>query len=493
MRRLVSGAARLTPSFTRTSNSPVASAQRRSPDLADKETAIHPCALIEIKPPCSRLLRRAFGSCACDLGDGWFVGSPFGIGVHMLDHRDCVQIERQFGSPFYLLNRQEFIDNFRRFEQAFRSRHNRVRIGYSYKTNFLPYLCRLVRDLGGYAEVVSRLEYDLALYIGQDPAQIIFNGPIKSYEDVELALRNGSLVQLDNQYEIDKVLEFVRRQPGVPVRVGLRVNMDLTDDEGTSHIQDGLGVSRFGFPTETLEEAASRLRSVGVALSSLHGHASSSTRQPWIFERITRTLCQSAEALGPESIEEINIGGGFFGKLPPGFGPPDAPSFDDYAEAVVGALHESPWARRRRPWLVLEPGVALVANTLSFITRVWDVKEVQGRRFAIVDGSVFHSKPSQHKKPQPFCIIAPAGAAREEKLWSVTGSTCMEKDRLLDDVQAALAPGDYVRIDNVGAYTIVMSPTFIHPAPAIVVHEEDGFRPVRVRQSFEHAFANYRP
>ena len=50
---------------------------------------------------------------------------------------------------------------------------------------------------------------------------------------------------------------------------------------------------------------------------------------------------------------------------------------------------------------------------------------------------------------------------------------------------------DYVRIDNVGAYTIVMSPTFIHPAPAIVLGEADGFRAVRRRQSFEQAFANY--
>jgi hypothetical protein len=49
-----------------------------------------------------------------------------------------------------------------------------------------------------------------------------------------------------------------------------------------------------------------------------------------------------------------------------------------------------------------------------------------------------------------------------------------------------------VRIDSVGAYTIVMSPTFIHPAPAIVAPEAGGFRALRTKQSFEQVFANYR-
>ena len=46
--------------------------------------------------------------------------------------------------------------------------------------------------------MVSRLEYDLALKIGQPPDKIIFNGPVKQYEDIELALNNGSIVNLDS-------------------------------------------------------------------------------------------------------------------------------------------------------------------------------------------------------------------------------------------------------------------------------------------------------
>ena len=52
-------------------------------------------------------------------------------------------------------------------------------IGYSYKTNYLPSLIKEMSNLGAYAEVVSRLEYDLALKIGVKPNKIIFNGPLK--------------------------------------------------------------------------------------------------------------------------------------------------------------------------------------------------------------------------------------------------------------------------------------------------------------------------
>ena len=409
----------------------------------------------------------------------------------MITHAECRDIERRFGSPFYWCDGAAFVANYRRFETAFTSRHAPVRMSYSYKTNYLPFLCRLVRDLNGYAEVVSRLEYDLALRIGQDPAKIIFNGPVKSVEDLELALSRGATVNLDASYELDHVLAFARRHPERRPRIGLRVNMPLIDAAGVSHVQEGLARGRFGFPAQALPEVFARLQEAQVPVSALHGHMSSSSREAWIFEHIATTLCQLAQAHAPETIDEINVGGGFFSPLPAGFGPRDAPSYEDYAEAIIRALRGNAWARARRPTLTLEPGMGLVANVLSFITRVLDIKQLGDAVIAVVDGNVFHTRPSGHKKPQPFQVIRAGNGSGPARVLSVCGSTCMEKDYLLTSVACALAPGDYVRIDNVGAYTIVMSPTFIHPAPAIVTRENQEFIPLRMRQTFEQAFACY--
>ena len=108
-----------------------------------------------------------------------------------------------YGSPFYILDHQIFRDNYHRISAAFRQHYDKLIIGYSYKTNYIPYLCQIIKAEGGYAEVVSRMEYELALKIGHDPQKIIFNGPVKLYEDIEWALHNESMINLDSWYEID--------------------------------------------------------------------------------------------------------------------------------------------------------------------------------------------------------------------------------------------------------------------------------------------------
>jgi diaminopimelate decarboxylase len=67
----------------------------------------------------------------------------------------------------------------------------------------------------------------------------------------------------------------------------------------------------------------------------------------------------------------------------------------------------------------------------------------------------------------------------------------MEKDYLLRDIASDLARGDFLRIDNVGAYSVVMSPPFIHPAPAIVTWERGRLLALRRRETFDHLFENY--
>jgi diaminopimelate decarboxylase len=405
---------------------------------------------------------------------------------------ECEAIAREHGSPFYVLDGDAFEANFRALERAFLARWPRVRIGYSYKTNYVPALLRRARRLGAHAEVVSRLEYDLALRVGHRPETILFNGPVKSREDVEEALAAGARVNLDSWYELDHVRSFVERHPRRPARVGLRVNMTLDDLEGASHVQEGLEIGRFGFPPEAVPDVVGTLAGLGVRVSALHGHASSRSRGAWIHERIAATLCQLAEALLPGQVEELDVGGGFYGPMPPALAPPGAPSFDDYASAVAGALERGAWARARRPLLVLEPGVALAADALSFVTRVLDLKFIRGRTLAVVDGSALHVKPSLHPKNQPHRVIAREGAPRGgARRLGVTGSTCMEKDWLLRDVEVDLAPGDFLRIDHVGAYSVVMSPPFIHAAPAIVTRGGGRFTAVRRRQSFDHLFENY--
>ena len=114
--------------------------------------------------------------------------------------------------------------------EVFSSRYQNFIIGYSYKTNYLPILLKEISKLGGYAEVVSRIEYDLALKIGVDPKKIIFNGPLKSQDDIAVALKEGSIINLDSFYEIEMVKEYIVKNNSKYYKVGLRVNFDMNID-----------------------------------------------------------------------------------------------------------------------------------------------------------------------------------------------------------------------------------------------------------------------
>ena len=80
-------------------------------------------------------------------------------------------------SPFYIFDEQGFIDNYKHIENTFKAVYPNYRISYSYKTNYTPFVCQLVKSLGGYAEVVSDMEYTLARKLGYANNQIVYNGP----------------------------------------------------------------------------------------------------------------------------------------------------------------------------------------------------------------------------------------------------------------------------------------------------------------------------
>ena len=410
-----------------------------------------------------------------------------------MNHSEIQNLASQYGSPFYLIDRARFEANFDAIVKAFESRYIPLSPAYSYKTNYIPYLCRVFADKGGWAEVVSRMEYDLAIKVGCDPARIIFNGPVKRPEDIAVALSNGSVVNLDADSEIDAVFAYAAARPEKTVPIGLRVNIGLSDAAGRSHIQNSLKVGRFGFAPCDIEAVKHKLAAQrNITVVSLHGHTSTTDRSVWCFQTITQTLIDIGRRYFADTIEYLNIGGGMFGIVAPEHRWCAMPSFDDYAEAVCGALKADAWVQKRKPALVIEPGVAMVANAVSFITQVVSVKTVRDKTFVTVDGSAFNTKPTFHAINPPFEAISACGGDAAVRTFDVVGSTCMEKDVLLSAITASLPkPGDFLRIDNVGAYTVVMTPPFINPAPAIVAQERGAFRCVRRRQTLEDVFAGY--
>ena len=57
-----------------------------------------------------------------------------------------------------MLDSKQFRQNFAELKAEFSKIYPDFNIAYSYKTNYTPKLCRIVNELGGFAEVVLDME-----------------------------------------------------------------------------------------------------------------------------------------------------------------------------------------------------------------------------------------------------------------------------------------------------------------------------------------------
>lgn len=67
----------------------------------------------------------------------------------MLNYARLDQISREYGDSFYLLNSSLYEDNYCKMLDAFQKYYPNTHIAYSYKTNYIPKLCRIIQRLGG--------------------------------------------------------------------------------------------------------------------------------------------------------------------------------------------------------------------------------------------------------------------------------------------------------------------------------------------------------
>ena len=86
----------------------------------------------------------------------------------------------EFGSPLFVVNESVLRQTFRDFSRTFSTPEFPSHVAFSYKTNYLPAVCAILRNEGAWAEVVSGPEYRLARRLGHSPGPATAQGPLSS-------------------------------------------------------------------------------------------------------------------------------------------------------------------------------------------------------------------------------------------------------------------------------------------------------------------------
>lgn len=375
----------------------------------------------------------------------------------------------QLQTPFFRIREKDLLYDISLLREALTQNWGNFITGYSVKTNSLPWLLHFLRKQGFYAEVVSRLEYDLALRLGFPPEQMIYNGPIKDRKTFESVLFSGGYVNLDSNYELDWMEELSALYPNRIFKTGLRINCDIAALCPEESLISESG--RFGYCYENgkLKEAIDRLCTLpNVKISGLHLHSSTQSRTVKVFASLAKMAVQIAKEYAL-SLDYIDMGGGYFG------GRDDKPDYRDYFKEICREL--SVFFDPANTVLIAEPGVSLVSRATTFETIVIDSKTIRDQKFVVTDGSRTNLNPlvTRHVYPHHIEYCSDVVNRNIEPTQWICGATCMEYDRLFELTdEPALIPGDRIIYDTAGGYTMCLNPLFINYFPAVYVEHTDG-------------------
>lgn len=401
------------------------------------------------------------------------------------------QLSKIHGDSFFVFDEKKFKKNFQDLSNAFNAKYANTRIAYSYKTNYTPTICKIVDEMGGYAEVVSEMEYSLAKSLEVDGNRIIYNGPYKSFESIRSALIDGSIVNLDSMRDYDNLVSIASEAPQTNFDVAIRCNFILDDDK----------VSRFGFDVDGddfqyVVEGITTTKNI--RLSGLHCHFPDRDLNTYKV-RAEIMLHLSKQLFKNEPPDFLNLGGGFFGAMPEslkGTFNTRPPEFQDYADLIGDIFNEAFSNTGKLPILFIEPGTALVANTFKFYTKVISNKIIREHNIATVAGSIFNISPTARSMNLPVNILHQPdkkASTINQQTYDIAGFTCIEGDYLSKGLKGHISVGDYLVYENVGSYSIVMKPPFILPNVPILGHSDQNneFKLIKKRETADYIFQNF--
>lgn len=414
-----------------------------------------------------------------------------------LEGRDLASLTERWGSPLHVVHAEALRRNARAFLEA-DDGGEPCEVYYSYKTNPIPAVLRLLHGEGIGAEVISEYELWLAFRLGVDPSRIIYNGPVKSDASLKEAIRRRiHLINANHREEIGRIGALAQALGERPL-TGVRVS--------TSASWSG----QFGAPISTgeaLEALGEACRHPHLDTRALHVHFGAPIRSEEQLSGLLDETLDFAEAARQAfgfELDFLDLGGSLAVPTVAPLGEtekrvnmtlladltPPSPEATLGISAYVRTIRRivrDRYARleRKAPRILLEPGRAMTGNTQFLITSVQSTKAgVNTAPYAILDAGINLAQSVQSEYHQVFA--ATKMHATEKHSYRLAGPICSPGDVLYWAFSLPeLAPGDKLLIADAGAYFVPFATSFSFPQPAIVLLDGGEDRLIRRAEKFE--------
>ena len=385
---------------------------------------------------------------------------------------DVTELVNQFGSPLYILDEvglrtacQQYRDAFRRYYSA------ESQVLYASKAWNCLAVCSIVAQEGLGIDVATGGELFTALHAGADPSKIYLHGNNKSIAELELAVKSGCTIVVDNRLELQRLTQIESNRS---IRIMLRITPGL-DCHTHEYIRTGHLDSKFGFDPNQVEEVFQFISQNSiVSLVGLHAHIGSQIFELQAHRDLPGVMLQWVKKAAHYglTVSELNVGGGLgicYSESD------DPPSIDEWVRIVCESMIKACEAEDLPlPKLLCEPGRSLIGSSCITAYTIGGRKIVPGMRTYIsIDGGM-----SDNPRPityQSVCRAVVANRMSDEAKETVTiaGKHCESGDVLIKDLALPeTQPGDILVVMATGAYNYSMSSNYnrlTRPA-AVLVH-----------------------
>lgn len=417
-------------------------------------------------------------------------------GSPTLDGVGLAELLAIHGSPLHVVQADKLARNADAALAPYLSGGRGADVFSSYKTNPLAGVLSRLHDRGIGAEAISAYELWLAFELGVPPERVVYNGPAKSYDSLQLAAERGvALVNANSVADLRNMLSAAA-SVGARMSAGLRVSMP--------HMWGG----QFGIPSDSpalAQAVALGSTSHHLDLVGLHFHSGFALRDQVAVELHAHevlALCDRLHAQTGWHPRIVDLGGSLvcptvqpaersfqFASIRRGRSTP--PISIAMASSLFWKMFDQHFSAVGRPVprLLLEPGRALTGDTQFLLTTAIDVRDddMNSQRTVVIDAGAEIAEPVQSEHHD---IINLSGDGRSIIAHRIVGPDACVSDQLADRVALPrVEVGDTLAIMDSGAYFIPFSTATARPRPAVVLVDGGHAVAIRRRESDEDLLA----
>ena len=400
--------------------------------------------------------------------------------ILFFDEVNVLDFAKTNQTPFYLYSQNLITHNFMEYTQNLKTVNHLL--CYSVKANSNLSILSILSNLGSGFDIVSAGELQRVITAGGDPAKTVFSGVGKTEEEIKFALSKNILCfNIESQEELNTLNKIALAEKKI-ANVSIRVNPAI-DVKTHPYITTGMRDNKFGIDESeiiNLYQEANDHKGLNIRGIDFHIGSQITSLEPFI-DALSKviSIIKELKSLKIE-LEHIDIGGGLgisYDKKP-------IVSKEDFSKEILKLVEPLDLK------LLIEPGRSIVGDAGILVTKVINTKKSPSKNFLIVDAGMNDLiRPPLYSA---YHAIKEVSQTKNKKILSdVVGPVCETADFLGKDRMLSVKQGDYLCVENVGAYGFVLSSNYnTRPKIDEYLAKDTDIKKIRIRDTIEQILEN---